>query len=99
MRQTYRCQSISRKLARTNQAHHNDTSNAQNAQNTQNTSNIFEQNSHFVNNVLNRSVHHSNVDNESNKNLKNIMNSKMVSKRISQMRNYNKAVTRSEDYM
>ena len=130
IRQTFRTQPISRKIARTDMAKKEDSKPNQDSSSTQSQSNpnenLFETNqNYFVNRVLNRSSSSSSSSSssvqkplltpinqvnqtplsQSNKSTqptqaeKEVINSKMVSSRISLMKSHNRAVTRSEDHM
>lgn len=118
IRQTFRTQSISRKIARsTDVSQKNDNSQNQTSQLDSN-ENLFDSNqNHFVNRVLNRSsssvqkpsllpINKSSSSSSSSSDSilltqseRERYNAKMVSSRISLLKSYNKAVTRSEDHM
>jgi hypothetical protein len=106
IRQTFRTQSISRKVARTNSTEKDSVE--LKTEKSNNTDNIFESNQNFfVNNVVNRTNLYNLSDlnkntttsesiNDTNRNVKKT--SSRLGARLNLLKNHNKGVTKSEDH-
>lgn len=114
IRQTFRTQHISRKIARTNKQENDEdvdvTNTILNFVKEKNENNVFDKNQNFVNNVLKRSQPQTpvltsissvlSVNDLVNSSVKNSnnKNSNLVSARLNLLKNHNRGVTRSEDH-
>lgn len=103
IRQTFRTQSISRKVARTNTTERQDS--VESKTDKSDTDNIFESNQNFfVNNVVNQS-NRSNlydlttIESRNDTNDRNTKKtSSLLGARLNLLKNHNKGVTKSEDH-